>query len=303
MINKRDISKLEGIFYLHALAKYGSKRVVAERLGTSVDTINKYINDLESRMNTVFLTSNGRGTNITPEGERILKATETIIEALRTVDDYATTMAQFAGPVRIGTTDAIASYIGLAEISVFLRSYPKLCLDIHINDRLPDMRNLEVDICIDYDPPVLPELVLVAIKKVRCGLFASKQYLEEYGVPKDIADLVANHRICDKDNHVEYVPGWKEIIDNAAHLVFKSNSVFSLRSAIANGIGVGICPLCFNSPDLVHLDHLKLDFDINIYLIAHKDTKDMPRIRLVLDFLKTLLETRSIIRGNREFNH
>lgn len=31
-------------------------------------------------------------------------------------------------------------------------------------------------------------------------------------------------------------------------------------------------------------------FDINIYLIVHKDTKDMPRIRVVLDYIKKVLD-------------
>lgn len=88
MISKKDISKLEGLLYLYALSKSKSKREVAEKLGTSVDTVNKYISDLESELKTYFLMSSGRGTVITPEGERILSVSKEIVRALRSIDLY-----------------------------------------------------------------------------------------------------------------------------------------------------------------------------------------------------------------------
>ena len=106
-------------------------------------------------------------------------------------------------------------------------------------------------------------------------------------------DLVLNHRICDKGSHQTYVPGWKEIVDNARHIVYRTNSVFSLHNAVTNGIGIGILPLGNSFDNLMHLDNLSFNFDFNIYLIAHKDTKDMPRIRLVLDFAREFLQTRN----------
>ena len=81
MINKKDISKLESLLYLYAFSKHGSKRAVAEKLGASVDTVNKYISDLQAETKTYFLKSNGRGTFITPEGKRVLKVAENIVAA------------------------------------------------------------------------------------------------------------------------------------------------------------------------------------------------------------------------------
>lgn len=54
MINKKDISKLESLLYLYAFSKHGSKRAVAEKLGASVDTVNKYISDLQAETKTYF---------------------------------------------------------------------------------------------------------------------------------------------------------------------------------------------------------------------------------------------------------
>lgn len=293
MITKKDINKLDGLLYLYALSKTNSKRSVAEKLGTSVDTINKYISDLEQETKTIFLVSNGRGTTITPEGERILRTSEDIVRALHSINDYADTAASCAGIVRIGTTDAIAGYLGNEGLAGLMAQYPDLYIETHISNQIPDMATLEVDIAISYEPPKHPDLVLAGVRKVRCGLFASRRYLAYYGKPRNMQDLVLNHRICDKGSHQTYVPGWKEVVDNARHIVYRTNSVFSLHNAVTNGIGIGILPLGNSFDNLMHLDNLSFNFDFNIYLIAHKDTKDMPRIRLVLDFAREFLQTRN----------
>lgn len=290
MITKKDISKLDSLLYLYALSKVNSKREVAERLGTSVDTINKYISDFEADMKTHFLVSNGRGMVITPEGERILKVSEEVVKAIRSIGDYADNAASYCGIVRLGMPDAIADYLGSEKMFEFFTNYPDIHIENNIGNRLPNMVTMEADICLNYEPPQDDDLVLIRAKRVPCGLFASQKYLNTFGVPKSMSDLLKNHRICDKYNHELYVDGWKEKMAKARHLVYKTNSIFSLRSVLEKGIGVGICPLSYGHENLKRVLKKDFGFDMIIYLIAHKDTKDMPRIRAVLDYVKSVLD-------------
>lgn len=296
MITKREIQRLEGLLYLYALSKAKSKRKVAELLGTSVDTVNKYIADLEADMMTCFLKSNGRGTMITPEGKRILKISEDIVKAVRSMGDYADTAAAYSGIVRLATTDAISEFLGVDCLQEFFQLYPNINIESLIGNDLPNMDILEADVGICYDPPESPDLVLISVKSVRWGIFAAQSYIDKYGRPKDIKDMIEHHRICDKDNHERYVGKWKEIID-AANVVYRTNSIYSLRGALEAGLGVGICPYIFGESKLVHLHEIDIDFDITLYMIAHKDTKDMPRIRALIDFLKKLLDEKVALCG------
>lgn len=291
MINKKEISKLEGLLYLYALSKSGSKREVAEKLCTSVDTFNKYISDLEDDLKTKFLKSSGRGTVITPEGERILQVSDTIVKALRSLDDYASMAASCRGIVRLGMPDAIADYLGTDGLFDFFENYPEIHVENNIANKMPNMNTLEADICIDFLPPGGSDLVLVAAKKIKCGLFAAPKYIEKYGLPADMDDLILNHRICDKDNHELYITGWKDVKDRARHLIYVTNSIFSLRAVLQSGLGIGISSFPYaRAGKLVHIAKPDFDFCIPIYLMAHKDTKDMPRIRVVLDYIKNLFE-------------
>lgn len=290
MISKKDIAKLEGVLYLYAISKTNSKREVAERLGTSVDTVNKYLNDLEAELKTYLLVSNGRGTVMTPEGERVLEVASDIVKSLRSMDDFADSAASCKGIVRIGMPDAIADYLGSYRLFDFFEKYPHIHVENIVGAKLPNMGALEADICVNYEPPANPHLVLIRSKSVPCGLFAAQKYLDKFGAPKSMDDLLENHRICDKYNHALYIDGWKDLMSRARHVVYRTNSIFSLRSVLEKGIGIGICPISYGCENLSHVLKKEFGFGINIYLMAHKDTKDMPRIRVALDYLKEVLD-------------
>lgn len=87
-----------------------------------------------------------------------------------------------------------------------------------------------------------------------------------------------------------YVDGWKELMAKAKHLVYKTNSIFSLRSVLEKGGGIGISPTAYGSENLIRVLEKEFGFDINIYLITHRATKDMPRIRAVVDYIKKVLD-------------
>lgn len=290
MITKKDIAKLDGLLYLYALSKTSSKREVADKLGTSVDTVNKYLADLEAEMKTFLLVSNGRGTVITPEGERLLDVTSDIVKSLRSLGDFAEDAVLCKGIVRLGMPDSIADYLGSDKMFEFFEKYPDIHVENRVGVKLPDMNALEADICLDYELPTSSDLVLIRSKSVPCGLFASGKYLDRYGYPESIEDLLENHRICDKFNYEQWVDGWKDMLSRAKHVVYRTNSIFSHRSVLEKGTGIGICPQAYGRENLVPVLKKEFGFDVRIYMMAHKDTKDVPRIRAVLDYLKDTLD-------------
>lgn len=290
MISKKDIAKLEGLLFLYAISKTRSKREVADKLGTSVDTVNKYLSDLEAELKTFLLISNGRGTSVTPEGERILEVADNIVKCLRSMEDYADSAVSHSGIVRLGMPDAIADYLGSERLYDFFGKYPNIHIENCVSAKMPNMNVLEADICLGYEMPSVGDLVLIRSKTVPCGLFAAQKYLKRFGVPKSLDDFLENHRICDKYNHEQYVDGWKDMISHAKHVVYRTNSIFSLRSVLEKAVGIGICPLAYGCENLTQVLKNEFGFGINIYMMAHKDTKDMPRIRVVIDYLKNILD-------------
>ena len=90
MLTRKDMNKLVSLLYLLSVSQNASKRKASEKLDTSIDTINKYLGDLEQDLGSKLLASNGRGTQTTPEALEILPLGQTLKSILREVEFLAT---------------------------------------------------------------------------------------------------------------------------------------------------------------------------------------------------------------------
>ena len=109
MITKKDIAKLEGLLMLVAVSENNSKKKVAEALNLSVDTLNKYISDLEKELGTKLVTSNGRGSVLTYEAQNIINLGFDIKKVVRSVDTLASHKDALSGTVRVGIPLAVSA--------------------------------------------------------------------------------------------------------------------------------------------------------------------------------------------------
>lgn len=73
MMGRKDLYNLESLYMLSAIAEYQGKRQAAEMLGISVDTISKYISNMELELGVKLLVSNSRGSYLTPNGHKLLE--------------------------------------------------------------------------------------------------------------------------------------------------------------------------------------------------------------------------------------
>lgn len=71
MFSKRDLMNMKGIMMLHAIKKYGGKRTAAKFLNTSIDTLNKYLSNLENELGVKLVASDEKGCFLTPKGEQV----------------------------------------------------------------------------------------------------------------------------------------------------------------------------------------------------------------------------------------
>lgn len=289
MITKKDIAKLEGLLMLVAVSENSSKKKVAENLSLSVDTLNKYVTDLEKDLGTKLTASNGRGTVLTHEAQSVVKMGYDIKKIIRSVEAVASHKNTLSGTVRVGMPLAAAAALEPKDISCFWEKYPDIHLESVSNYEPPNLNVLDVDFGITFEPPTGSDLVIVESRSVDCGFMASPSYLSKYGEPKDMDDLLLNHRICGKLNHYRYLKEWKEIMGKAQHICFSSNSNYSVLKIMRYGGGIGIMPLHFADEGLVRLKNISTTPQLKFYLIAHRVTKDIPKIRVVLDYYRKVL--------------
>lgn len=291
MANKKDMMNVESLFILSTIAKSSGKRQASKEYNISVDTINKYIENLETELGYKVLASNGRGSVITTRAHGLLDKVAKIEDILS--DIYSTTPEKkdISGEVRIGMPLMISSNLLPKDLASFFDSYPDLRLISMsaIDSEANEARISNVDIALVTDIPSNSDLVVIASKKIECGFFASPEYLSRYGYPLDLDDMIKNHRLVNKIDNIHTIPMWNNALKKARYLCYSSNSTFALAEVIRYGGGIGVMPLRFKDEGLVCLDNIKCNTDVNFYLVAHKNTKDIPRIRTVLNYYKDLL--------------
>ncbi len=291
MFSKRDLMNMEGIMMLHAIKKSAGKRNAAKFLNTSIDTLNKYLNNLEQELGVKLVSSYEKGCILTEKGEKVVEIADAIKKHLQQAYAVAPIEDNVKGEVMIAyERDARSNmFVSLAEM---LEQYPDISLHIDTFDTAPDMTKMTYDICMSYNIPKGDDLVVVYSRKIPFGFFASSDYLAKHPYPQDKQDLMANHRLLVKNNGWWQTPEGKKMLQTAQKGICFSNSTFVINDLAISGTGVAIMPLnCVRGGNgMVCLDNIPCETTSTLYLISHRTIKDIPKVRVVLDYYKSILE-------------
>ena len=291
MFSKKDLMNMEGIMMLHAIKKSYGKRNAAKFLNTSIDTLNKYVNNLESELGVKLVASDEKGCTLTPKGEKVVAIADVLKQHLQQAYAIVPSETNVKGEVRIAyERDARSNmYVCLEEL---LEQSPDLSLFIDTFDKAPDMHKMAYDICMSYTVPKGEDLVVVYSRKVKFGFFASSEYLAKHSYPQDLNDLLKNHRLLVKNEGWWQTPEAKKLQQKAEKGICFSNSTFVVNDLAISGSGIAIMPLNFvrGGHGMVCLDNIPCSAEATIYLITHRTIKDIPKIRTVLNYYKKMLE-------------
>ena len=289
MIGKKELSILEGILFLRAIEQCEGKRKASEALCTSIDTINKYLENLEQELGVKLISSNGRGSSLTNAAQRIVEKTTKIKEIIDEVQNIRLENREIKGEVRVFMALGYASYLVPQDLSALFDLFPELRIN---SITATDKSSFDVDdfdIALTYEEIIDNDIVSITEKTVYCGFFASPKYLAQKGYPIDIDDMIANHRLLTKhDSLLRKIVGEDRF--KKANICFKSNNTMALINALENNTGIGIMPLSFALNGFVCLDNITCDVPVTYRLYANRHTKDIPRVRTLINFYKDIMD-------------
>lgn len=293
MFNKKDLMNLESIIMLYAVKKNAGKLNAARNLNTSIDTLNKYLENLERELGTKLIAVNDRRCSLTANGEKMVEIAEQIKSCLKKAYAVVPIEKEIRGEVKVAYDRSVRSNMYAKNLDKFLAEYPDISMLIDTFDIVPDMSDISYDICLSYEIPKGDDLVVVLAKDVNCGFFASSEYLQKHSFPQNMEELLKQHRLVLKRNCWKKLEDAKNLLQNAKKAVCLSNSSFVVNDIIVNGGGIGIMPLSFTKDELglVCLDNIKCNAKLTVYLLSHKSVKDIPRVRVALEYYKKVLHS------------
>jgi len=168
----------------------GSFSAAARQLGSSPSAVSRSIARLEKALAIRLLQRTTRKLRLSDSGEEVFRRCREMAGAAQAVMDLSGRFTREAeGLIRVSVPKAVGRYVIHPHMPEFLRRYPKVDVQLILEDRYVDLIDDNVDLSIritDEPPPGLVGRELFPIEHLLC---ATPQYLAEQGVPQQPEDL------------------------------------------------------------------------------------------------------------------
>ena len=271
------------------VARCGSFRSAAERLGLSINAVRRRVGDFERQTGATMFIRDVHGARLTEEGVHVVAAVERMEAAafdLLRASGSATN--ELSGEIRVAVAEGLGTFWLAPRLVEFQRSFPSILIDLHCATRSVDVSRHEADVAIQLSRSAVLDVKQVRLGRLHLMFFASEHYLNTYGMPRTANELV-KHRlvmsdeVMSKDAFASLFPGYSE----RDLVVMKSNVSSANYWAVANGAGLGMFPTYAQALGGGRMLPLDIDarWSLDIWLSYHPGSGRIPRVRHMIDWL------------------
>lgn len=228
-----------------AVTEVGSLRGAALGLNISPNTVRARVARLEEAVAEVLLERLPDGVRPTMAGVRVRDMAQRMRGAAFDVfsrePEYE---LRRPGELRIGASEAIGTGWLVPRILELQSQMPELTVSLMCDYDVHTDRSDDLDIGLLFKTPSNPELMTSKLATLHFLPFASRSYIEQYGMPESIDDLL-NHRFIEQE-----APGVRsDLLDQLVgsarppgFLPIRTNSSLALFWAVASGAGIAFMP-------------------------------------------------------------
>jgi len=237
-----------------AVVEKGKFSAAAQSLGVSKSAVSKRINQLENHLGVRLLHRTTRKLSLTEAGARYYEHAAKALRAASKAEDAVTELqGEPQGKLKISSPMSFGRLHVAPLIPRFLQRYPKLQIDLVMDDKNIDLVAVGVDVAIRAGD--MPNSTLIARKlaPLRQVLCASPSYIERYGMPVTPSEL-CNHN-CILFSYSGDANEWALNKDGQSEVVmvsgsYRVNNSEAILEALLDGIGIGRLPTFVAGPDL-----------------------------------------------------
>ncbi|MEZ5843212.1 MAG: LysR family transcriptional regulator [Hyphomicrobiaceae bacterium] len=267
---------------LIALADVGSLAGAARQLRVTHATIGRRIAALERTLEAVlFERTEGRYV-LTAQGEPICRLAREIEDRMLAINRAAAGLsADVSGIVRVTATEGVGAFLVTPQLADLSRELPSVDFVLTTADTNLSLAHREADIALRFGLPETGHIVGRRAADISYHLYATPDYIARtapsaYGFIAGPAREIA-------------LPGLAAMLHalRDCRVVFRSNSMMSRWRAARAGTGIALLPRFMGEFD-ASLQRVEIGAPPTLrelWLLTHRDVKDVPRIRAVADFL------------------
>jgi len=262
----------------------------AARLKMTQPTVSRRLVRLESRLGVRLFNRDRRGTNLTPEGQRIFDEASAAQVALTRAASQATASSErLTGDCKLSVTDGLAAYWISHFLASFFERFPGVELQMFGAQDGSTAQPEMFDLQIHHHERGEAEPSALRLGTVHFMPFASRDYLARRGTPRSLDDL-GRHRLIDFTLYLADMGSWASWARDSASGVrtaaFTNLSAF-LTEAVRNGAGIALLPTyaALADENLVPLD-IGLRFRTPLHLVRQHDAAKKAPVRTTIDYLR-----------------
>ena len=283
----------DDIRVLLAVARAGQILGASRRLGLNHATVSRRIAALEDALKARLFRRLTTGSELTSAGERFLVVAERMeADMIAARAEIADEGEDLSGTVRIGAPDGFGVAFLAPRLGALTAQHSDLKVQLVPVPRSFSLSRREADIAITVERPTEGRLVAVKLIDYALGLYASRAYADEFGLPASreeilqhrlvgyVPDLVINPSL---DYAGEFNPGWQSGFD--------ISSALGQVEAVRAGAGIGILHafIARGHADLAPVTGVPA-IRRSYWLVYHESVRAVRRIQAVASFISTAVE-------------
>jgi DNA-binding transcriptional LysR family regulator len=277
----------DDIRYFLAVARGGSVRAAAARLGVNHATVLRRIAQLEERLGVRMFEKLPSGYRLTAAGEEVLEFAEHMEASSHRLETRVFGRDQSVrGLLRVTLAPTLATHLLMPDFADFVRLHPDIEMEILSSGELANLTNREADVAIRvvYDRKTLP-LNLHGLKgpELFGGVYVSRDRLAAWraGAPDRLRWIVISS---------DGIPDWAREV-SATGIPFRITDGEAQIAAVRQGLGITTLP-CFvgaADPLLARVPDSDLHMYGTLWLLTQGETRKTKRVRLFTEFISRRL--------------
>jgi DNA-binding transcriptional LysR family regulator len=278
----------DDVRYFLAVARGGSVRAAAVRLGVNHATVLRRIAQLEGRLGTLVFEKLPSGYRLTDAGQEVLEFADQMEASSNQLETRVFGRDQSVrGLLRVTLAPTLATHLLMPDFADFARLHPEVEMEILSFGEPLNLTNREADVAIRvvYDRNTLP-LNLHGLKgpELFGAVYMSRDLLAAWraGAPDRIRWIVGDN----------YDPDWaREGEVRTTEVRFRTTDGEAQIVAVRQGLGMTTLP-CFvgdADPLLVRAPGSALHRHGTLWLLTQGETRKTKRVRLFTEFVSRRL--------------
>ncbi|WP_200946487.1 LysR family transcriptional regulator [Devosia sp. Root685] len=230
----------------------GGFSAAARSHGRSKALLSKYVTDLEDYLGVRLMNRTTRKLSLTEAGEAYYREASSLLQQLDDLDATITDQtAEPRGMLRVSAPRNFGESTLAPAIFEYLKKYPKVTLDLRLEDRYVDLVDEGIDVALRISTLGDSSLIARKIADMHVVVGASPGLIKTIGVPQHPDDL--RHLPCIIDVNLQGQSNWRFIENDKTISVpvsgpLRVNSPLAARKAAAMGLGFVVLPSYLADP-------------------------------------------------------